>query len=162
MSATDAWVVPLTGVADATGSATQLYPAWVTAGVAPATANNNELIRKPMQGALHSLQVETDGSHGGKIQIYDISGIDLAVDVSSATAISATVLNAAVTAGTAKLIYENTFSGTAGSGAINAAGIYRSFMKGLAARFIYDTGPATCTLNLVVSGGFQKVESRGH
>jgi hypothetical protein len=161
MSATDAWVVPLTGVADNTGVVTQCYPAWLSAGVDPASATNGQIIRKPMQGALHSLQVETDGSHGGTIQIYDISGIDLGVDVSSATSITAAVLNAAITAGTAKLIYENTFAGTAGSGAINAAGIYRSFMKGLGARFIYDSGPATCKLNVVVSGGFQKVESRG-
>ncbi len=161
MSATDAWVVPLTGVADTTGIVTQCYPAWLSAGVNPAIATNGQIIRKPMQGALHSIQVETDGSHGGTIQIYDISGIDLGVDVSSATAITATVLNAAVTAGTAKLIFENNFSGTAGSGVVNAAGIYRSFMKGLAARFIVDGGTGTCKLNLVVSGGFQKTESRG-
>lgn len=161
MSATDAWVVPLTGVADTTGVVTQCYPAWVSAGVDPASATNGQLIRRPMQGAMHSLQVETDGSHGGTVQLYDITGLQYGTDVSSGTAITAAVVNAAITAGTAKLIFEQNFAGTAGSGTVNAPGIYRSFMKGLAARFIVDGGTGTCKLNMVVSGGFQKVESRG-
>ncbi len=162
MSATNAWVITLTSVA-ATGNVSQLYPVICSAGVNPATANNGDLIRKPMQGALHSLQVETDGSHSGALEVYDISGIDLGIDVSSAVVITNAQLAAAITAGTAELIFAQNFAGTSGSGTVNAPGIYRSFMKGLAARFISDagTGVGTCTLNLVVSGGFQKTESRG-
>lgn len=162
MSATTSWVIAVTGTAsNGTGNVTQLYPATCTAGVNPATATNGQLIRKPAEGAVHSIQVEPDGTNGGKIQIYDISGIDLGIDVSSATAITNAQLTAAITAGTARLIFEQTFAGTVGSGIVNAPGIYRSFAKGLAARFVSDNSTGTATLNLVVGGGCLKVESRG-
>ncbi len=160
--ATDGWVVPLTGVAS-TGNVTQLYPTWVTAGVDPAAATNAQLIRKPSEGALHSIQIEPDGSNGGTIQIWDIDGSEFGINVSSATTITNTQLTAAIAAGKAKLIWEQQFTGTVGSGPVNASGIFRAFMKGLAARFVSSADPVagTCNLNLVVSGGFRKVESRG-
>ncbi len=162
--ATDAWVIPLTAVAS-TGDVTQLYPAWCTAGVAKAGSTNGQLIRRPHEGAMHSLQIEPDGSNGGTIQIYDIDGGENGADVSSATAITNAQLAAAITAGRAKLIFEQTFAGTVGSGVVNAPGIFRAFMKGLAARFSNDAGgpgpSGICTLNLVVDGGYWKVESRG-
>lgn len=154
---TDAWVITLTGVA-ADGDVTQLYPAWCSAGVNPASATNAQLIRKPYEGALHSIQIKPDGTNPGSIEIYDINGIELGVNVSSATAITDTVLNAAITAGKAKLIFNQSFTGSVGSGVVNAPGIFRGFSKGLAARFV---GSGTCTLNLVVNNGYAKVESRG-
>ncbi len=153
----EGWVIPLTQVAD-TGAWTQLYPPWVPAGVNPATATNGQTIRYPQQAALHSIQVKPDGSNGGTIQIVDISGFELGADVSSATAITDAVVQAAITAGKAKLIYNQTFTGTVGSGPINAAGIFRTALKGLAARFQFDGmgSPAgICTLNLVVDGGYR-------
>lgn len=158
--ATEGWVCPLTAVA-ATGDVTQLYPAWVSAGVAKAGSTNGQLIRRPLQGALHSIQVEADGSNGGVIQIYDIDGGQNGADVSSATAITDAQLTAAITAGRAKLIFEQQFAGTTGSGPINAPGVYRAFLKGLAARMVMDTPTGGCKLNLVVGGGYFKVESRG-
>ncbi len=165
MMATEGWVCPVTAVTT-TGDVTQLYPAWVSAGVAKAGSTNGQLLRRPLQGALQSIQIEPDGSNGGTIQIYDIDGGPFGADVSSATAITNAQLTAAITAGQAKLIFEQTFAGTIGSGVVNAPGIFRAFMKGLAARFTNAGGamgaPAgACTLNLVVSGGYEKVESRG-
>lgn len=157
---TDAWVVSLSAVA-ANGDVTQLYPDWCSAGVDPASATNGQLIRRPYEGALHSIQIKPDGTNGGTIEIYDINGLELGVDVSSAAAISDTVLDTAITAGKAKLIFTQSFAGTVGSGVVNAPGIYRGFMKGLAARF-WNAGPTgACVLNLVVNNGYAKVESRG-
>lgn len=156
----EGWVCPLTCVAT-TGNVTQLYPAWVSAGVAKAGSTNGQLIRTPLQGALHSIQIEPDGSNGGKVEIYDIDGSEAGADVSSATAITNAQLTAAIAAGTAKLIWEQEFPGTVGSGPVNASGIFRSFMKGLAARFSASSPAGTCKLNLVVDGGYRKTESRG-
>lgn len=159
--ATEGWVCPITAVV-ATGDVTQLYPAWVSAGVAKASSSNGDLLRRPLQGALHSIQVEADGVDGAVIQIYDIDGGQFGADVSSATAITNTQLSAAITAGKAKLIFEQQFAGTTGSGPVNAPGVFRAFMKGLAARMVMDDPTAaSCKLNLVVSGGYEKVESRG-
>lgn len=158
--ATEGWVCPLTAVAT-TGDLTQLYPAWVSAGVAKAGSTNGQLIRRPLQGALHSIQIEADGTNGGTIQIYDIDGGDVGADVSSATAITNAQLTTLINAGKAKLIWEQQFAGTVGTGPVNAAGIFRAFMKGLAARMTMQSPAGGCTLNLVVSGGYEKVESRG-
>lgn len=162
--ATDAWVIDLTAVA-ATGNVQQLYPVWVSAGVNPATALNAQLIRRPLQGALHSIQIKSNGANGGTIEIWDIDGISLGIDVSSATTITNAQLTAAITAGKAKLIWTESYASSVGTPPMNAAGIYRAFQHGLAARYSNDDaapGPqGICTLNLVVSGGFEKVESRG-
>lgn len=157
----EGWVCPVTAVV-ATGDVTQLYPAWVAAGVAKSSSTNGQQIRRPMQGGLHSIQVEADGQNGGIIQIYDIDGGQWGADVSSATAITNTQLSAAIAANKAKLIFEQQFAGTVGSGPISAPGVYIGFMKGLAARMVMDdpTG-ASCKLILRVGGGYDKVESRG-
>jgi len=154
------WVCPLTAVT-ATGNVTQLYPANCTAGVAKAGSTNGQQIRRPLQGALHSIQVEADGTNGGIIQIYDIDGGQWGADVSSATAITNTQLNAAIAAGKAALIFEQQFAGTTGSGPVNAPGVYREFLHGLAARMVMDTPTGGCKLNLVVGGGYMKVDSKG-
>lgn len=156
----DSWVCPLTAVA-ATGDVTQLYPAWVSAGVAKSSSTNGQLLRRPLQGALYSIQIEPNGTDGGTIQIYDIDGGDNGADVSSATAITNAQLSAAITAGRAKLIWEQQFAGTVGSGPVNASGIDRDFMHGLAARYTNDGPTGTCKLNLVIGGGYWKTESRG-
>ncbi len=159
--ATDPWVVALTAVAATTGDVTQLYPTWCSAGVNPATATNAQLIRRPMAGAMHSIQVKPDGSNGGTLEIFDINGLELGVDVSSAAVITAAVLDAAITAGKAKLIFNQSFAGTVGSGVVNAPGIFRAFMHGLAARFSNAGPTGICTLNLVCDFGYCMVESRG-
>lgn len=156
----EGWVIEVTAVA-ADGNVTQLYPAWVSAGINPASATAGQTIRSPMQGALHSIQIQPNGTDGGTLEIYDISGIELGIDVSSATTITDTQLDAAITAGQAKLIWTQKFAGTVGSGPVNASGIFRSFMKGLAARF-WNAGPTgVCTLDLVVDGGYRKTTKAG-
>lgn len=158
----EGWVCPITAVTS-TGILTQLYPAWVTAGVAKAGSTNGQLIRRPMQGAMHSISVEADGSNGGVIQIYDIDGGQNGADVSSATDITNAQLVAALAATPprAKLIYEQQFAGTTGSGPISPPGVYIGFMKGLAARMVMGSPAGGCSLNLRVGGGYEKVESRG-
>ncbi len=165
----EGWVISVAATGQevggaASGNGQQLYPAWVSAGVNPATAVNGETIRRPLQGAMHSIQIEPDGSNGGMIQIYDMDGSEAGANVSSATAVTNAQIVAALAAGRAKLIYEQQFAGTVGSGPVNAAGIFRGFMKGLVARFSNGNGGAaagTCTLNLVVDGGYRKNTTTG-
>lgn len=150
------WTAALTAVADETGNVTQLYPTWCSAGTNPAVAANGDLIRTPCEGILYSLQIKTDGTNGGYIQIYDISGIEIGVDVSSAAAITAAQLNAAITAGQAKKIYDQNFQAAPDT----PIGIgYSSFQKGLAARFVSAAG--ACTLNLTTSGTYRKTTKVG-
>lgn len=161
---TDSWVITLTAVAS-NGNLTQLYPTFVSAGVNPATATAGQLIRKPCNGALHSIQVKPDGlGNGGTIEFYDINGLDYGIDVSSAAVITNAQLVTALAASNprkAKLIFTQEFAGTVGSGIVNAPGIYRGFTRGLAARF-WNAGPAgTCVIDLVCSAGYMKQESRG-
>lgn len=146
----ESWAaVSLSAVTDATGNVTQLYPPFAVAGVNPATAMLGQQIRSPLEGLLYSLQIETDGTNGGTLQIYDISGLDAGADVSSATVITATQLNAMITAGRAKIIYEQNFI----SSPETPVGFgYRNFMHGLAGRLISASG--SCKLNMVVGGGF--------
>lgn len=161
----EAWSgISLASVA-ATGDLTQLYPTWCSAGVAKSSSTVGQLIRRPMQGALHSIQLKGDGSHSGYLEIWDLNGEDAGVDVSSATAITNTQ-KASITLPTVpKLIFRQDMTGLAGAGIVNAAGIYRTFARGLAARWVGDggagAGGGACELNLVVTGGFCKVESRG-
>lgn len=140
--------VSLTGVA-ATGDVTQLYPLYATAGEVPASATTGQQLRSPCEGTLISLQVETDGTNGGTLELYDMAGDEAGANVSSVAAITDTQLDLAVTAKTARLIFQQNF---AGSGLTPFAPIGpRRFLKGLAARFV---GAGTCKLNLTVQGGF--------
>jgi hypothetical protein len=146
----DRWVVPLTVVA-ANGDATQAYPPIATAGIDPATATPGQLVRCPCEGQLVSLQVATDGTNALILEVYDISGIELGINVSSATAITDTQLDAAITAGKAKLIFEQN---VAGSGLTPFASVGPArFMKGLAFRAVGAAG--TCKVNAVVQGGYR-------
>lgn len=148
----DRWVVPLSIVA-ATGVVTQLYPVWASAGIDPATATPSQEVRQPCEGQLISLQVATDGTNALILEVYDISGIELGIDVSSATAITDAQLDAAIAAGKAKLIFEQN---VAGSGLTPFAPVGPArIMKGLAARAVGATG--TCKLNMVVQGCYRKL-----
>lgn len=146
----DRWVTSLNLVA-ATGVVTQLYPDYATTGVSPATGSVGGQIRQPTEGQLISLQVETDGSNAGTLELYDINGINLGIDVSTSTSITDTQLDAAIAAGKAKLILAQNFAGN-GLTPWTPVGP-ASFMKGLAARAVGVSG--TCALNLVVHGGYR-------
>ena len=107
----------------------------------------------PCEGQLISLQVATDGTNALILELYDISGLEIDVDVSSLTAITDSQLDAAVTAGKAKLIF---IQNVAGSGLTPFAPVGPArIMKGLAARAVGSAG--TCTLNMVVQGCYRYI-----
>lgn len=147
----EGWVVGLSAVTS-TGNLTQLYPAFASAGVAPGAAVLGDQIRQPTEGTVFSLQVQTDGTNGGIIELWDINGADAGADVSSGTTITNTQKNTLVTAGKAKLIYSQNFLATPETPIYMG---YKGFQKGLAARFVGGAG--TCTVNVVVKGGVRKI-----
>lgn len=146
------WVCPLTIVA-ATGNLTQLYPQWATAGINPATATSGQQVRYPCEGKMTSLQCFTDGTNAFTLELYDISGMELGADVSSAAVITNAQLVAALAAGKAKLIFKQNIAGN-GLTPMTPVGP-AGFMKGIAAR-AWNVGPTgTCELNLSVEGGYR-------
>lgn len=146
----DRWTVALSIVA-ADGNVTQCYPSYAPTGIDPATATPSQQVRMPTDGQLISLQVASDGTNAGVLYLWDISGHELGIDVSSATTITDAQLDAAVSNGNARLILVQNF---AGSGLTPWAPVGpASFMRGLAARAVGATG--TCTLNMVVHGGYR-------
>ncbi len=146
----DRWVVT-TSLVSSTGDVQQLYPNYAPTGTAPSGATPADEVRHPTEGQLIALQVASDGTNGGTLELYDINGIDLGIDVSSGTTITNTQLTTALAANKAKLILKQNF---AGSGLTPWAAVGpASFMKGLAARAVGVTG--TCDLNLVVHGGYR-------
>jgi hypothetical protein len=146
----DRWVIQTSLVA-ATGVVQQLYPDYATTGVDPSTATPAQQVRMPTEGQLISLQVASDGTNAGILELYDINGHDLGINVSSANVITDTQLDTALAAGKAKLILEQNF---AGSGLTPWSPVGpASFMKGLAARAVGVTG--TCKINMVVHGGYR-------
>ncbi len=144
----EGWVVPLTGVA-ANGNVTQAYPAWAPAGANPAVATLGQQLRGAIEGICYSLQIATDGTNGGIIQLYDINGAKAGINVSSATAITDAQLLAMIASGDAKLIYVQNFISTPET-PINMG--VRAFQFGLGLRYV---GSGSCTANLVVTGGYR-------
>lgn len=146
----DRWVVELDIVA-ATGVVSQCYPTYAVTGADPATATPAEQVRMPTEGQLISASVAADGTNAGIMELYDISGQELGIDVSTDTEITNAQLDAAISSGDAKLIWEKPFAGN-GLTPWEPVGP-ASFMKGLAARAVGVSG--TCKLNLVVHGGYR-------
>ena len=138
----------LTAVADTTGNATQLYPASCSAGSGATTKGTQ--IRRPMGGVTTSISIQTDGTDGGIIEIWDVCGSDGGADVNTLAAITATQLNALVAAGMARLIWSENFTGTSAAPMRSTQPI--NFVHGLAARYINSTG--TCKVNVFADGGF--------
>lgn len=151
------WVVTLTAVAS-NGDITQLYPANATAGVDPASAVIGDQIRRPTEGMLQSVQLKTDGTNGGVIEIWDVSGHDGGINVSSAATLTDTQVSALISAGKARILASQNFAGDASTPAINIGP--RQFIHGLAARFSNSGPTGTLTLNLAVRGGYCKTTWR--
>lgn len=143
------WVCPVSATTASTGNWTQLYPSWAPAGVDPAAATNGQQIRKPVEGVLFSLQLQTDGTNAGVIELYDASGADAGADVSSATTVTQAQLTALIARGLAKQIYSQNFIASPET-PINLG--YAAFQRGLLARFAGSAG--SVNLNLSVEGGF--------
>lgn len=144
------WVVNLQDVTS-TGDLTQLYPDFAAVGIAPSSATPSQQVRHPCEGTLTALQVKTNGTDGGTLQVYDINGWEVGADVSSATAITNAQLTTALADGRAKLIFEQNFAGS-GLTPFTPIGPAR-FLKGLAARFVGSAGEIE--LNLTVQGGYR-------
>lgn len=142
------------------GDLEQLYPNWVTPGVNKATAVHGDQIRQPLGGQVLSVQVQTDGTSGGVIELWDFNGQDAGADVSSAVVITNAQLTTAIAQGNAKLMWRQDFS--ADAGARTASARVMPFVHGLAARYTDDGTPgAKCYLNLVVDGGYEKLTKVG-
>lgn len=161
----DPWSgLQLDAVTDATGNLTQLFPAWAQTGVNPwASYTVGAQVRRPIDGFLDSVQVETDQTNGGVIEIWDISGHDAGLDESSTvTAITNAVRVALEAQGLAKLLYRQNFTGS--SGATIPTTVRRMFARGLAARYILGSAPSTqfCKLNLAVVKGFILTSGMGN
>ncbi len=146
----EGWAKVALTLGAATADATQLYPNYAAAGTAIASAVTGNQIRCPCEGTLVSLQVETDSTNAGTLELYDMDGSEAGANVSSATAITDAQLDAAITAGSARLIFSQNFAG-AGTTPFTPIGP-RRFMKGLVGRAVGGAG--TCWLNLTVQGGF--------
>ncbi len=159
---TDAWVISVSATAVSTGNLKQLYPTWAAAGADHSNPNalpaTGAYVRCPTQGALHAISVQSDGANAGTLEIWDVNGADAGADVSSADVITNTQLTALIALDKARLIYTQTIPASAGSNIVNPPGLYKSFMKGLAARFSNAGPTGACTLSLVVTGGQNKVQ----
>jgi len=150
---TSAWSeISITAVASDTGFLTQLYPTWAPVGIAKATETPAQQLREPCEGELVGLQIQTDGTNGGVIEIWDIAGDRAGADVSTAATITNTQKNTEVTAGRAKLLYSQNLLGTGETPPIPT---YFRFMQGLAARFI--SGAGSVKINANVNGGFRLI-----
>lgn len=141
--------ISLTAVTS-TGNLTQVYPTWAPTGTAKASATNGQQIKGPCEGILYQVQVKTDGTNGGTIELWDANGDDAGADVSSATTVTNAQLTTLQSMGLAKLIYSQNFQ----AAPTTPFGIgSRAFQRGLLARFVAASG--TCELNLSVQGGFR-------
>ena len=155
---TNAWAdVELSAVADKTGNLQQLFPNWVTVGTGATTSGT--LVRQACEGTLVNAQIETDGTNGGEFELWDLNGAEVGADVNTATAITAAQLTALQVLGRAKIIWSQKFTGSAGAKIPIAMGV--PFCFGLAGRYV-NAGPAgKVWLDLIVDGGFRKVEICG-
>jgi hypothetical protein len=151
----DAWIVDLTAVT-ATGNLKQLFPTWCSAGVVPGAVGD---LRRTYDGELKAVQVKTDNTNAGYVEIWDLTGADAGADVSSLDVVTNAQLVALQALGKAKLIWNQNFTATSGATTPNSWG--KTFMHGLAARFVNAGPTGTCTLNLDVIKGFGKTYSTG-
>lgn len=142
--------IPLAFVA-ATGDLTQLYPNFVSAGDALPVAANGTL-RAPGGGRIGQVSVQTDGTNGGYIELWDVNGLDIPADVSSLTVITNAQLVALQARGLAKLMWSQNFAALPAAPAPWALAM--GFMRGLAARFV--AGAGACNINVIVEGGYVK------
>lgn len=151
----EAWSGIQLSAVTATGVVTQIFPTWAPNG-ATSLVNRTpgSTVRVPRQGTLYSVQIRTDSANGGLIELYDASGDDIPVDVSTTAnpTITNAQLNTLITRGLAKLIYAQDF--VANSGAATPSAPPRPFLRGLMGRFVNSGPTGFCQLNLVVTGGF--------
>lgn len=141
--------VALAGVA-ANGNLTQIYPDSCTPGTGVVSMGN--LVRKPVYGTIHGIQVFTDGVNGGVIEIWDLDGNDGAADVNTGVTITNAQLLAAIALGKARLMWTQRYIG--GGTATFPSEIPVPFQHGIAARNVAAAG--SCQINVTMAGGYVK------
>ena len=139
----------------ATGNLKQLYPASASAGTGAGTMGC--LIRCPMGGVVTNINIESDGTNGGDIEVWDIDGSDAGANVDSLDVITNAQLVAMLASGKARLMWSQSFAGSQVAPKVMA--ISMNFQHGIASR--YSNAPAgvptgTCNINLIVDGGVCK------
>lgn len=144
--------IPLVGVA-AAGNLTQLYPNFVTPGDALPIAPGGTLL-SPKGGKVGQVSIQTDGTNGGYVELWDLSGLYVPVDVSSLKVVTNANLVALQAKGRAKLIWSQNFA--AMPAAPVAWALAMGFMWGLAARFVQPAVGAYCNVNIIAEGGYVK------
>jgi hypothetical protein len=155
----EAWSGIQLNAGTATGDIIQIFPTWAPLGQTTLANRTPGLTcRVPRQGTLYSIQVQTDSLNGGTIELWDVSGDDIPVDVSTIPnpPITNAQLTALVSRGLAKLIYSQDF--VANSGAATPSAPPRPFLRGLAGRFVNTGAVGYCRLNLVVTNGFYLID----
>lgn len=152
------WIVTLTAVL-ANGNATQLYPAYATAGVAKSSATPGQNIRAPSGGKVHSLRVIPDGTNAGTLEIWDANGEMIGADVSTAAVVTDTQIDTLVTQRMAKLLHTDSIA--AAVTAENRATISLDFTKGLVARFSNAGAAGSVQLVMSVTGGHKTKQRSG-
>lgn len=145
-----AWAGIQVGFVGATGNLKQLYPTTAPVGTAKATATPGQWVREPCEGELTGLQIMTDDTNGGVVELWDVAGDDGGADVSTSDVITNAQLTTAINKGQARLLYSQNVVGT---GVTPPNPSYFKFMRGLACRFVGAAGYVK--LNLNVNGGFR-------
>jgi len=157
------WVTATKSIVADDGALFQVYPDYAPVGVDPATATNGQQMREPTSGQLVGLQVQTDGTNGGILELYDMSGTLFGINVSSTDVITNAQLVAALAAPgpkKARLIYSQNFIGSPTTYLAPMGPDF--FLKGLVARVKGGPTPTgTYKLNLTVYGGYRITTKAG-
>ena len=157
---TQAWSpMILTNVA-AAGDLTELFPDFVTPGVA--TNNPGDLRRKTTEGVLHRVDLSPIDQFGGYFELWDVGGRPYdfagANNINTGTAITDAYLLAEKAAGRAKQIWRIDFKGD--SGLMTKTFATRvPFSHGLAGRYVNTdetAGTVEININIVAEGGYLK------
>ena len=100
--------------------------------------------------------MKTTDAAGGIIELWDIDGLweGAANNTSTGDTMTAAYKTAKAALGQARLLWTQNFKGDAASRAAIITGNV-PFVRGLAARYINAAG-ATCTINIVLDGGYLK------
>ena len=141
--------IPLNYVA-ATGNLTQLYPNWITGTGSALPISPGGTLLAPKGGRIGQISIKTDGTNGGYVELWDLTGLDVPVDVSSLTTITNTNLVYLQGLNKAKLMWSQNFAASPADPA--PWSLAMGFMRGLAARFVGNAG--SCALNIIAEGGY--------
>lgn len=149
-----AWGTRTIAAVTATGNATQLFPNDITATVSTATyppvGGGN--VRRATEGVLQKIHGTSDGVNGGKLELWDVSGVDRGATNNTNDQL---LLTNAYLLANGKLIDTLAVNGVGSenySMSLNLENL--QFNKGLAVRFV-NAGPAgSIQVSPFVTSGF--------